>query len=562
MPYTDGYFSFTTDQDGNPILMVDSVNAAGAYSMGKYSFTPDEDGRPILRVIDLGGGSGGDPSAAIATHNVSTDSHSDIREDIGEVGQAIFTTISAHNADLGTHTDIRNKIKNLQRADKFYNNNMLINPDFTDYTGADSVSDWDVYGGGIGIASGTNYTDELFTAYKSIRFNVSGQVVDQGFGFRQVIPVISGKTYTFQFYYKSDNPSSIDQGAYAYVSYRNGDDEVVFNQNIQITETIDSIWRLKTVSIPVSGDIASLNVGFGCYRNGDIYFAKPEFFISNDILENFYIDLSKHNVGIGSNVLPVTTDGEGNICIGTNAGKEATNGLNLNPSNSIYIGKNTRSQSEIVGGHSNEIVIGESATGKGDNTIVIGNGTTKDFYTYARIHKGVEQSMVSGTMFTQIADKQVTNTLVETSLLGSGVGSRAVPGGDQLKPGQTIRIRIKGGFSALAGEAPTIKFKIGNTIILSNTAEIAVGATDALFEICFTMTLRTGGTNGTIIGEGHTMISSGQGFTTSTMRQLYMTDAVAINNMYGGLIDVTYTWETASASNIITSKVATIEILN
>lgn len=87
------------------------------------------------------------------------------------------------------------------------------------------------------------------------------------------------------------------------------------------------------------------------------------------------------NMAIGYNALGTTTNGVHNIAIGYYAGRYIAAGDGYQPnrttSNSVYIGTLTRASADGV---TNEIVIGNSATGRGSNTVQIGNSAVTDTY--------------------------------------------------------------------------------------------------------------------------------------------------------------------------------------
>jgi hypothetical protein len=78
------------------------------------------------------------------------------------------------------------------------------------------------------------------------------------------------------------------------------------------------------------------------------------------------------NVGIGSLVLRGKVTGSDNVAIGSSAGYKITGGsTNLTAATqSIFIGSDTKAYADSP---TNEIVIGYDATGKGSNTVVLGN---------------------------------------------------------------------------------------------------------------------------------------------------------------------------------------------
>jgi len=78
------------------------------------------------------------------------------------------------------------------------------------------------------------------------------------------------------------------------------------------------------------------------------------------------------NTALGTRALLSLTTGSDNVAIGHAAGRFITGGVTANETslNSIYIGKDIRA---LADGGDNEIIIGDSLTGLGSNTVVIGN---------------------------------------------------------------------------------------------------------------------------------------------------------------------------------------------
>lgn len=90
-------------------------------------------------------------------------------------------------------------------------------------------------------------------------------------------------------------------------------------------------------------------------------------------------NIESNNTAIGNSALYTNTTGKENTAIGVNAGRYITNGSTSNTTSdySIYIGNNTKAGAD---NNQNEIVIGYNATGKGSNTIQLGNSNVTDGY--------------------------------------------------------------------------------------------------------------------------------------------------------------------------------------
>ena len=150
--------------------------------------------------------------------------------------------------------------------------NMFTNPDFST-SGTPDETGWDKY-----VAPSVHETEKLDDEYHAVYFNVSGLAADDGYGIRQVIPVVSGKSYNITVFVKSPDRTTIDSGGLLlYVQHRNGAGEPSWNDNRSLgTLAANNVWEQKSAVVAATGDDAYLYVGFGCARNGQAYFARPE----------------------------------------------------------------------------------------------------------------------------------------------------------------------------------------------------------------------------------------------------------------------------------------------
>lgn len=180
----------------------------------------------------------------------------------------------------------------------------------------------------------------------------------------------------------------------------------------------------------------------------------------------------------------------------------------------------------------------------------------------AAFQAGIKQ-MLSGTIFTQTADKTVTNTLDETSIVGTGVGTLTLPA-NFFVAGKTIRIMMSGVYSTVAvtGDTVTIKVKHGSTVLASKaTTGLVTGATNLFWESELLVTCRSTGAAGTV------QVSGGVRYQIASA--VIVGDE--LNNSAGtstldttvsALFDVTVTHSAANASNTVKSLVSAFEVLN
>lgn len=152
--------------------------------------------------------------------------------------------------------------------------NRFVNSRFTESSGGTSeipsMIGWDVYGP-ISATSEVQYLDQNVA-----HFNQSGLSYNVFYGFRQIVLVDAGKTYNVSFVAMTPNRAGIDEeGMTCYIAYRNPAGETVRYDNRSFTFTGDNAWEEKQFSFTPQGDDSSVFIGFGCVRNGQVYFASP-----------------------------------------------------------------------------------------------------------------------------------------------------------------------------------------------------------------------------------------------------------------------------------------------
>ena len=166
---------------------------------------------------------------------------------------------------------------------------------------------------------------------------------------------------------------------------------------------------------------------------------------------------------------------------------------------------------------------------------------------------------VTQVTFTQTANQTVGNTTTETTMFGSGVGSLSIPA-NTLIVGRTYRIKLKGYASGTNGDTSTLKVKLGSVELVSSVGTWQT-LTDIGFTLEFDFTCRTTGTTGTVAGNGYSLVSGGQGFSTVSMRAL-LAGTDTIDTTIDNLIDLTYQWSSTKVGNTITITNASVEVLN
>lgn len=176
---------------------------------------------------------------------------------------------------------------------------------------------------------------------------------------------------------------------------------------------------------------------------------------------------------------------------------------------------------------------------------------------------GIKQT-VNTTIFTATADKTVTNTTAETSVVGTGIGSLTLPS-NFFVPGKTVRIAGGGVYSAAFSPGNlTIKIKYGATILATAViTNLLTSASNDAFQFSATITNRTTGSSGTVITDGNVSYDNAAGGLARSFAAINNAGATAtINTTTSNLIDVTATFATQSTSNILKITDVRAEILN
>lgn len=167
------------------------------------------------------------------------------------------------------------------------------------------------------------------------------------------------------------------------------------------------------------------------------------------------------------------------------------------------------------------------------------------------------------TLYSMTAMTPITNTTTETSILGTGVGSKTLAA-NFLTAGRTINISGGGIYSA-AAIAPgtlTIKVKLGSTVTATNTlAQLLSGASSLGYQYDLEIVCRTTGATGTVMVNGSLDYATTSTGTRSFSDLNNAGATTTIDTTSSQVVDVTVTWQTASTSNIINNLVGYVELL-
>ena len=178
------------------------------------------------------------------------------------------------------------------------------------------------------------------------------------------------------------------------------------------------------------------------------------------------------------------------------------------------------------------------------------------------------EEILSGVIFTQTANQTVVNTVTETTLIGTGVGTVTLPA-NFLKSafgtaGRTIRITARGIYGTdLVAPTLNIRVKLGSTTVVSTgVITTAANLTNKFWEATAYITCRTSGATGTVMGNGAFLHDDALANNTLSIWGMTNTGTTTINTTEAQAIDVTAEWGTADADNTITCQILTLEVLN
>ena len=164
------------------------------------------------------------------------------------------------------------------------------------------------------------------------------------------------------------------------------------------------------------------------------------------------------------------------------------------------------------------------------------------------------------SLFTQTTIFSVTNKNTETVINGNGIGSKILPA-NTLIPGRVIDFTASGYISALNGTTSTLKIFLGGVTLISDTSTFPIALSNVEFELHFQLVCYTDGLDGTVIGQGGTLIYAGQGLTTNYTRSLKMNSVVNVNTHLANEFSASYKWATTSPSNSLVVTNLNIKII-
>ena len=158
-------------------------------------------------------------------------------------------------------------------------------------------------------------------------------------------------------------------------------------------------------------------------------------------------------------------------------------------------------------------------------------------------------AQTSSSLFNQTSSVTITGTVTETTIIGTGVGSLTLPA-NFLIAGMSLDIHVWGFWTSAANPTMDHRLYLNSTLLL-DTGPNTEGnvATPLMWTIRSTLTCRTVGASGTIIGQGY--VNYARTATTGILDDyIPMQVAATIDTTIAQTLNLTFQWGTANASSI------------
>lgn len=159
-------------------------------------------------------------------------------------------------------------------------------------------------------------------------------------------------------------------------------------------------------------------------------------------------------------------------------------------------------------------------------------------------------------LFSESTEGSVGNTTTESSLIGSGVGNLTLAG-NSVRVGQTFRFRAWGVFTTAAGETYpnlTFRLKLGSLVLLEFTTSMTPGEPGDFWKFEADLVIRSVGVSGSAKAHGSlVLIDAFYGL---------IGELATLNTTQSHDFDLTFTWDTANAANVMNCSIFTLETMN
>lgn len=210
----------------------------------------------------------------------------------------------------------------------------------------------------------------------------------------------------------------------------------------------------------------------------------------------------------------------------------------------------------LIGGTNtgSQLRLGQSDTSSASTEGDIWNSNTQKCLTV--FTQGVRQ-FDTRTLFTQTANGTCANTVSETSISSTGIGTLVIPA-NFFVAGKTIKFSARGFYSTSGTPTLNLKFKFGSSVVVTTGTITAIAGSSSGFEFEGMITCRTTGGSGTVIGQGKAAL-----LTSSASQNLpcVSTATTTVNTTSNQTVTATAQWGTASASNTISLTNFVMEVV-
>ena len=176
-----------------------------------------------------------------------------------------------------------------------------------------------------------------------------------------------------------------------------------------------------------------------------------------------------------------------------------------------------------------------------------------DFFADALVREGCPRTIYKSAAKLEIAGLNKTSLFSPTY---SGVG-RLIPA-NSLRVGSIISVKSNGLFTTLSGATSINEMKLGNTLLESSTVTYLNNRTNYYIESEILLTVRSVGTNGSIIYQGRDLVQSSETQFTSSLFPRKTLVPITIDTTIDNLFDLTFKWGTAGCSLVVSNMIIQI----